>query len=233
LVSVVGKVLQLFDRKERKSTDFLWKIAIVNSVIYTIFSGAAYRMIPYSILFSLPLIVDFGMNGNFTKSFYRPLRILITLFISIVFVFFTAVLDHSDNESKDIDAGYTKQELFEVIDNLSENPIVIMAHSNDGPALLYYTKHSVVGAPYHRQTEGIISSYKVMEDEYDEKTVRDILKTTGSSYIFIRKKQYQKSDLRSLAKMITDNVPPKWIEIVELPPKFKDVIIAKIKGLPL
>jgi hypothetical protein len=136
--------------------------------------------------------------------------------------------DFRDDKNEENVALYTEQELFKEIDNLSNDPVVIMAHTNDGPKILYHTKHSVVGASYHRQVQGIISSYKVMEDKYDEKTVKDIIKTTGSSYIFIRKGQYKKT--KSLPKMIMENALPSWIEIVNLPPKFNDVIIAKIIG---
>jgi hypothetical protein len=61
---------------------------------------------------------------------------------------------------------------------------------------------------------------------YDEKTVKEIIKTTGSSYIFIRKGQHKKPG--SLSKMIMENTPPPWIEIVDLPSKFRDIVIAKI-----
>jgi hypothetical protein len=103
-----------------------------------------------------------------------------------------------------------------------------MAHTNDGPTILYYTKHSVVGTPYHRQPQGIISSFKVMEDKYDEKIVKDILKATQSSYLLIRKKRYAEAKVQSLPQMIINNIPPKWVKIIRLPPKFSDVIVAKI-----
>jgi hypothetical protein len=225
LIAVIRKIRQLLAKKNT-SSDFLWYIVIANAICYTIFSGMACRMLPYSVLFSLPLITDFVMNCNFTKTFGKFQKMLLTILVSLLFVFFTAFLDHRDDETEENSASYTKQELFETIDNLSKDPVVIMAHSNDGPQILYYTKHSVVGAPYHRQTRGIISSYKVMEDMYDEKTVKDIIKETGSSYIFIRKGQYKKPG--SLSKMIMENTPPPWIEIVDLPPKFSDIVIAKI-----
>jgi hypothetical protein len=224
-VSIASKVMHLIGNRKKCTVKLLWWIMVVNAICYTVFSGIAYRMLPYSMMFTLPIIVDFGMNNNFTKSLHRVLRTVITAFISMFFLFCTAFSDCTE-EDKTIDATYTQEELFEIIDNLSEKPVVVMAHSNDGPSILYYTKHSVVGAPYHRQQQGIISSYKVMEDKYDEKIVKNILKETNSSYVFVRKKQYKEG--KSLARMIIDNVQPKWIEIVKLPPKFNDVVVAKI-----
>jgi hypothetical protein len=104
-----------------------------------------------------------------------------------------------------------------------------MTHSNDGPAILYHTKHSVVGAPYHRQAQGIIFSYKIMEDEYDEEVAKSILKVTDSSYLFVRKpNDYSETAKMSLARMIANNNLPNWLSVVKLPEKFSDITIVKI-----
>lgn len=228
IISIASKVKRLM-KKKFTSEGLIWSILIINAVCYTIFAGIACRMLPYAALFGLPLIVDFAMNDNFFKSFYRLSKVVIAIFLSTYFLFFTAYLNHK-KESNPLSPSYIQKELFKKIDNLSPKPVVIMAHTNDGPALLYYTKHSVVGAPYHRQTEGIISSYKIMEDEYNEEIAETIMKTTNSAYIFIRKNIYTKKpkNHKSLAQRIIDNDLPDWISILELPEKFSDVVIAKI-----
>jgi hypothetical protein len=192
-------------------------------------------MIPYSALFALPLIIDFGMNGALTKSLHRLSRIIVSAFLSMFFIFVAAGFKPTEENKALEKPTYTREELFEAIDNLSKEPVVIMAHANDGPSLLYYTKHSVVGAPYRRQVQGIISSHKIMEDEYDEKTVKNILKSTDSSYIFVRKskRDMDKSKRPSLARMIIDNNLPEWLEVVKLPEKFSDIIVAKVDRVKL
>ncbi|MDR1334626.1 MAG: glycosyltransferase family 39 protein [Holosporaceae bacterium] len=228
LILAVNKALKLI-HKRNNITDFIWWIIVANAVCYTIFAGMAYRMLPYSMLFALPLIVDFGMTNAFLKSFHWGFRVFLIAFFSLFLVFCTSYLDHSEESGEPSKAAsYTPQELSAVIDGLSKDPVVIMAHTNDGPMLLYYTKHSVVGAPYHRQQQGIIASYKVMEDEYDEKVAKDTLKATNSSYIFIRNGQYKKAKARSLSKMIINNAAPEWIKIIPLPSKFNDVTLAKV-----
>lgn len=192
--------------------NFFWLTFSVLAFAYVIFGGFANRMLLYSSLFSLPLIVDFGMNNRYFSRFSKIVRIAIVVCMSIFYIVIAAVFD-SDNNAKNGEisrinqeiwlkkeksekivgeesekscwSSDTKREIFEELDHISENPVVIMAHSNDGPALLYYTKHSAVGAPYHRQREGIISSYEVMEAPYDEEKVRGILKKSGASYIFV------------------------------------------------
>jgi asparagine N-glycosylation enzyme membrane subunit Stt3 len=230
-IAIVGKISQLIDQK-LTPTSIIWWILVINTICYTIFAGISYRMQPYSVLFGLPLIVDFGMNSDFTRSLHRYIRIIISAFFSSLFLFFIVFLDSDAEDLKNQPAKstYTKEELYELIDNLSPTPVVIMTHINDGPPILYYTKHSVVGASYHRQPQGIISSYKIMSEKYDEKVVQSILKNTGSLYIFIRKSE--KSRNRSLARMIMDNDLPKWLSPVKLPEKFNDIAIVQVLGSP-
>ena len=38
----------------------------------------------------------------------------------------------------------------------SDDPIIIMAYQNPGPAILFYTDFNVVSGPYHRNTEGLL-----------------------------------------------------------------------------
>jgi hypothetical protein len=225
-ISIVNKIIQL-TKKKFSLQDLSWWILIVNAFCYTIFAGMFYRMLPYSTLFGLPFIIDWGMRGNFLKSFHRSVKVVITSFLSIFFLFWTSYFD-SVKQEKTINSPYASKELFKVIDDLSRTSEVIMAHSNDGPSILYYTKHKVVGAPYHRQTSGIIFSHRVMEDEYKEETVKSILKLTNTSYIFIRKSQALKAEQKSLASMIVHNELPQWASIVKLPPKFNDILVAKI-----
>jgi hypothetical protein len=228
-ISIVNKSRELICCQEFTTKTLVWQMIVANALCYTIFAGIAYRMTPYSALFGLPLIVDFCMNGHATKSFHRFLRIGIAAFFSSFFLFFTAIIDEK-KEKNPATPTYTTQELFEMIDGLSKTPVVIMAHSNDGPPLLYYTKHSVVGASYHRQVQGIISSFKIMEGEYSEEEAKRIFRETGASYIFIRvdKRMESSKNAASLAERIVNKNPPDWVHLLDLPSKFNDVIIAKI-----
>ncbi|GHU13238.1 hypothetical protein FACS189449_08330 [Alphaproteobacteria bacterium] len=258
LVAVSRKIYYLANRRFCRLS-IVWSIFILNTIFYTIFAFFSVRMLPFSILFSLPLLVDLGMNS-------RNRRIIVTFFITIGVFFTSATVDSvksvfaapaltaslpsakCERCACNIEANsavvngatstLTVRELYKEIDNLSDTPVVIMASSNDGPKLLYYTKHSVLGAPYHRQQEGIISSYKVMQDAFSEKTVGKILLDTNASYIFIKKSAFAKraiskahasAEHASLANMIVHNtnIPP-WITIVKLSEKFDNIIIAKI-----
>ena len=239
IAAIVSKTREIFIGKYKNdhTKTLFWVMMIVLSLVYLVFAGCANRMLLYSSLFGLPLLVDLGMNSLYTKKLHRLIRILITFFITILFIFCSTSLDN-DGEPEDTPekCGYTSKELFTEIDKLSPTPVTIMAHSNDGPAILYYTKHNAVGAPYHRQEDGIVASYEVMEDEYNEDNIKDILSKTDSAYIFIRKtnndpEKHKKNASRksSLSNMIISGEYPSWITIEKLPKKFNNnVVIAKI-----
>lgn len=241
LAAIFNKSRELFIGKYKNDlhkTIFLL-IIIACSSVYLILSGLANRMLFFSSLFSLPLLLDLGMNSIYVEKVNKWGRIAITLFITLLFIFVTDSSDGENENENDVQKNkYTTQELFTEIDKLSPTPVVIMAHSNDGPNILYYTKHCAVGAPYHRQQEGIISSYKVMEAAYNEEEVKKELQKTDASYILIIKSPARynitankKANNRkqSLPEMIISGKScPKWISIVKLPSKFHDVIVAKI-----
>lgn len=246
---------------------FAWILLSALSLTYVFFAGFAGRMLLYSSLFSLPLIVNLCMNSKyFSWGNKNVLRIILAVFMSAFYTIVAAafskdnlenknncsVLKNETNENREgndtkesEEQSYSKRDFFSELDRISSVPKTIMAHSNSGPALLYYTKHCVVGAPYHRQQEGIISSYEVMEAPYDEKKIKEILKETGSSYIFVeycnvnklKKGDKQENNKRkritkvslpertsagrpSLSKMILEGRIPEWLEKMKMSEAF-------------
>ncbi|MDR3187109.1 MAG: hypothetical protein LBT63_01615 [Holosporaceae bacterium] len=235
VISIYSKILELL-RKKFSRIDLLWWIFIANSLCYVIFGGFFYRMLPYSALFSLPLMVELGMNGKWARYLSRASRIIVTFFLSTLLILASGYLKDGDSAEEPFIA-YEKTELYDELNKLSDEPVVIMADVNEGVDILYFTKHSAVGVPYHRQVWGIVASHKIMEDEYNEEEVKEILRKTNSSYIFVRKSN-KKNVLKnmSLARIIIDKSEkkpnatpcPAWISLVNLPQKFNDVVLAKV-----
>jgi hypothetical protein len=219
----------------RNRVSLVWWIFLLNAICYTIFAALANRMLPYSILFSLPLYVDFCMNRIPGRLFGDGVRLAAAFFSTIgLFIAFIFVDVGQDSPRPSSDKSkYTPQELWETIDRLSDTTVVIMTHSSYGPKLLYYTKHSVVAAPYHRQPEGIASFHKAMMDGFNESIVRKILIDTNTSYILLKKNifsqdQFCNDSFQNLSCMIINGNLPKWGNIVEISEKFNDIIIVKI-----
>jgi len=208
--------------------NIIWVLFIVLAASYWVLACFAYRMIPYSFVFGLPIVVSLGMSSRYVRKYSKPVRMVITMILSCLILYATSFFFDSDlDDEKEENRNYSDAELFECVDNLSDKPVVIMAHSNHGPKLLYYTKHYVLGAPYHRQIEGITSSYIVMEMDNDLSIVRKVLKKTNSQYLFIGHKQEEDVPNSFAASVIAGNIP-KWLTAVKIPEKFSGYSIFKI-----
>ena len=225
--AIIVKIQEL--RKQKLSgTNVIWIIFTALAACYLVLGCFAYRMIPYSVLFGMPVVVNLGMSSKYVKNLHRIPRMIITMFISCLFIPALAWISSwfcapdSDDRCK-----YSDKELYECIDNLSYSPAVIMSHSNNGPKLLYYTKHYVIGAPYHRQTEGIIASYVVTQMKNNPSEVRKFLKKTGSQFIFIGKKLKDSYPESFSAEIISGRLP-KWLSIVKIPEKFSQHCVFKV-----
>lgn len=228
LVASITKITKLSHRNRSPNSPdgiLIWYIIITLSLCYNLLAAFAIRMFPYAVIFALPIVVDFCTSIQYTKKYNSVPGLFITILFTIALPFFTIAEDPSPkgNKSKPI----TKAELYKIIDNLDAKPCVIMAHSNDGPAILYFTKHKVVGAPYHRQQQGIGFSYEVMENDYDEDRIKKILKFVDADYIFARNPPKSTSSKNSLeAMMLRDEKLPDWLE--KIPCECKDIAIAKV-----
>lgn len=225
--AVVVKVQELI-KQSISGKNIIWALFIVLASCYWLLACFAYRMIPYSVMFGLPIIVNLGMSSKYVKKYSKPLRMIITMTIACFFMFLTSLFCESDlDEEQNANRKYSDAELYEYVDNLSVDPVVIMAHSNHGPKLLYYTKHYVLGAPYHRQIEGIIASYSVMDMDKDLSVVRKVLQQTKSQYIFVGHKQ-EHNFPNSFASAVLAGEMPQWLSVVKIPEKFSDYSIFKI-----
>ena len=80
-----------FILKFKKNTVF-WHIISINAFFYTLFSCFAWRMLPYSVLFGIPLVVFSVMNARLSKKLPRYVRslsaIVLIMFLPILFVEF-------------------------------------------------------------------------------------------------------------------------------------------------
>lgn len=230
LITVTAIIVKIQELKKQSITgkNIIWALFIVIASCYLLLACFAYRMIPYSVVFGLPIVVSLGMSSKYVKKYSKPVRMIITVFIACFFMFATSLFVESDlDDEKSENCQYSDAELFKYVDSLSSEPVVIMAHSNHGPKLLYYTKHYVLGAPYHRQIEGIIASYSVMDMDNDLSVVRKVLQRTKSQYLFIGHKQESQFP-NSFASSVLAGHIPQWLSIVKIPEKFSDYSIFKI-----
>ena len=238
VTAIIVKAQELIKNRINYNEKIIWCEFLTLGGTYLILTGFANRMNPYAELFMLPMIVSLGMSSKFVKNMNRIRKILLTMFLAILYMYAVVAvlcLFDQDTENKtENNIPQTKEEKFETemdllkfLDDLSPTPAVIMADSNDGPKILHYTKHRILGANYHRQIQGIISSYNVMRREYDEKVVMDTIRETKTKFIFVRNDDQVKK-AGSFASRILEGKYPTWIRIVELPKKFSGAVIAEV-----
>jgi hypothetical protein len=244
-VAIYSKISDLITKK-RSDEDVIWWILIICSSCYMFFASCADRMRATSVFLSIPLIVEMGMNGVVLKMLPRFLKISMTCAIAFcpeIVQKYQPILSSLMEDKKNFQkvcSAYGKMyqredRFFEFLNGLSVTPSVILTYLGKSSLVLYYTKHKVVSIPYHRQENGILSYFAVIEKEYDERVVKKILSATNTSYIFISKyATYANPSARvSLAGMIVDGKYPDWISVVNIPAEFSDIILVKVDQVKL
>lgn len=103
--------------------------------------------------------------------------------------------------------------------NLGAKPTVVGGLLDHGPEILYRTRHSVVGAPYHRNGDGIWDSYRLLATTDDAES-RAIVQRRGIGIIVIcpsvAERQFYFDDNqpdRLYNRLLADN-PPDWLRPV-------------------
>ncbi|MDR0555607.1 MAG: hypothetical protein LBG20_01175 [Holosporaceae bacterium] len=86
-VAIHDKICVLIN-KRAENLDIFWWLLIVVNMVYFAFACVVMRMVPISAVFSLPLILEFGLNGTATKLLQPKVAIVrvctLILFPSII-----------------------------------------------------------------------------------------------------------------------------------------------------
>jgi hypothetical protein len=222
-------------------TDTFWWIILLNCACYMIFAIMADRMRSTLAFFSIPIVVDWVMNGSLLKKIHRclPPMVACVLPLSLDLTskyrpILSVYWENSDNfynfcrQRKNI---YQHEDrFFKWLDDISKTPATILTYLGKSSMTLYYTKHRVVAVPYHRQGQGILSFFTITESPYDEIVAGKILLETKTTHIFISRSvcYMNHASAGSLVSMIVEGQYPDWISIMDVPQEFEDVIIAKV-----
>ena len=99
--------------------------------------------------------------------------------------------------------------------------INIMTRIHEGPEVLYRTGQNVVGTPHHRNTEGILDSFKVLASTNLGEAFSILSKRSIDYLAFckdtIEERVYLNTPGETLTRMMVDGRQPKWLEAVTLP----------------
>jgi hypothetical protein len=104
----------------------------------------------------------------------------------------------------------------------------ILALFNYGPRLLYRTRHEVIGTPNHRNADGILAFYDIMNSPEDE-TARSLLRARGVTLIvlcpggsergFLEAEREISTDQTFYHRLLEPELRPAWILPAPLPPE--------------
>ena len=108
------------------------------------------------------------------------------------------------------------------LDTNQARPPRILACIDYGPEILYRTRYEVVGTPYHRNSQGILDTFKIMTAESDEEAyelihrrkIDMILISNKSAEIKFNSLQHKQSTFDQCLR--TENFA-NWLRAVELP----------------
>jgi hypothetical protein len=239
-VAIYNKIHDLTSKKF-ENMDVIWWIFIVSCACYQLFAIMADRMRPMYACLGIPLMVDLVMNGIPFRSLPNCFKIIaacvLSLFIDTVQRYYHIMPFYLFDSSGIRDFCILKREdyyqedrFFKFLNAVDDTPRVILTYLGKSAMTLYYTKHKVVAAPYHRQEQGILAFFSIFERNYNESEVKKILLKTKTSYIFLSKTlSYSNPKTQnSLVGMVIQGNGPDWISIVDIPAEFEDVLLIKI-----
>jgi hypothetical protein len=109
--------------------------------------------------------------------------------------------------------------------NAIQGQRIILTTIHEGPELLYFTRHSVVGTPYHRNTDGIKDTDRIFSARTDD-TARSIIGIRGIDLILLCANESHKGDdPDTLYRRLMEKAPPLWIRPVDLPEPLADTYL--------
>jgi hypothetical protein len=106
-------------------------------------------------------------------------------------------------------------------------PLVIAALLDRGPEILYRTRHSVVGTPYHRNAAGIWDGYRLLAAPTEEES-HEIAVRRGINLLLVCPSRVERSFYTrqtgrdNLYTRLSDGAVPPWLAPVAIEPKDAD-----------
>ena len=99
----------------------------------------------------------------------------------------------------------------------------LLAFIDYGPAILYHTQYDVVATPYHRNSAGILYTYRVMTASSDD-TAYELIRQRGIDMILTSNKKSENffytipQQADTFYHRLETNMVPGWLSEVILPP---------------
>ena len=189
--------------------------------IYAVIGAITYRVLYYFSIFSIPLVIISLLNIklSFVSNKYKK-HAIIQLFAILMYIIpiSLALIAHNKNKN-----NIDELDVIKFL-NTIKTPSVILAPQVLGPKILFYTNHSIITAPYHRQEYGLLAGCKVFtSDKATLGDLQEIIKTSNISYIII-----PTDNTSSICKQLLNNQLPSYLERINA--KIKNGMIIKVRN---
>lgn len=183
LLACVATIVLALTRSARG--DFGIQATIVLFVAATLVALSTAKIVSYAIWFSLPLLAAFACLMWKVMGLERALArvavvgVMSPLVVGLGGIGVASALSTSHESSTDVPCN-----LIESYRALSELPPgLVFTDVDSGPYVLALTRHSVLGAPYHRLSPAILATFRIFEAPPE--AARDELARLGASYVAV------------------------------------------------
>ena len=229
ILAVAVGLQRLAKRGRERQERALW-------IVYTVFSVAALgfafwqiRVTPFANLFAVPalawLIIQAWqrIDRHIAPRIRRFAKLSALLSIGILSASFGS-LDRFANA----DSVVLSEEKCDLaaaalaIGTTQETVSIVAAPVDLGAELLFRNHYGIIGAPYHRNSDGIIDSQAIFGST-DESKVRDILAERGARYLIICPSLSEMQLYRSgsgpdtMAERLAADDTPSWLKKIPMP----------------
>lgn len=186
VVALISAIVLAGDARLRRDNGAIAAAAaLLVAIAMTI---VAVRATSYALWFSMPFVAAILPRiFAFLKLTSLPARALVTIPFSPVVILWVSIVTMESINSAQPMSGATQDHPCFAISNfaaLAKLPTGLVVTDVDyGPFVLALTPHSVLGAPYHRLSYGILASYRTFASPPEQ--AREFVRQTHANYLMI------------------------------------------------
>ncbi len=225
-------------RRRNNPESLPWTLFTVLLAVYFLFALELIRVAPFAEIASVPVLaaitarlVTWSERG--LSRLLRPLATCIAAFLLIYGGVIVGTVMLTVSAAASPRAAAPKCRLSQISPTLNDpaalgaKPLVIAGLIDRGPEILYRTRHSVVGTPYHRNGAGIMDSYRLFAAP-EEAESRAIIKRRGIDLLLICPSSAERlfftrqTGKNNLYTRLLDGKTPDWLAPVPIAPERAD-----------
>lgn len=189
----------------------------------------AYGRLLHEVLLRLGLDMTSGRRRRFREVLLATAGRLAVLLIFALGFPAAALLARPAGEAQASPAGtglLRACDIAAVARTLDRPPQRILTYIFDGPELLYWTPHAVVGTPYHRNGVGILDTYDFFA-AIETETAREIVRRRGIDWLLFCPRGsesllYRREGETTLLDRLSRGEAPAWLKPIPLPSPVSD-----------